>query len=173
MRSDSSGSSTACAKVSAPTIVATMASASSSDLRRHCIRLAIRFMIARTASVKLCRIASSSAGPMVRIRFPPANSPSLAGFLFPVSKSRQLPRGARARPGGTAGRDAPGSLRSRQLARISLSGAIPVPQCRLGGSRSWVRRAPLIVPSATGDRRRIRHISARSHCLGNKRMLRL
>jgi len=46
------------------------------------------------------------AVPKVRIRFPPANSPFLAGFLSSVSKSRQLPRCARARSGGTAGRDA-------------------------------------------------------------------
>ena len=32
------------------------------------------------------------AGPMVRIRFPPADSPSRAGFLLSVSKSRQLPQ---------------------------------------------------------------------------------
>jgi len=90
MRSDSSGSSTARAKVSAPTIVATMASASSSDLRRHCIRLAIRFMIARTASVKLCRIASSSAGPMVRIRFPPAASQANSGVAITATVSRRV-----------------------------------------------------------------------------------
>ena len=35
----------------------------------------------------------------VRIHLPPADSPSLAGFLLAVSKSRQLPRGTRARPG--------------------------------------------------------------------------
>jgi hypothetical protein len=87
------------------------------------------------------RTASASPDapePMVRIRLPPANSPSLAGFLLPISKSRQLPRGAPARPGGTAGRDAPGSSTSRQLPVISLSGPIPVPQCRLGGSRPWL-----------------------------------
>ena len=73
----------------------------------------------------------------VRIHLPPANSPSLARFLLPVSKSRQLPRRARARPGGTAGRDAQNSSTSRQPPVISLSGPIPVPQCRLGGSRAW------------------------------------
>src|SRR6185312_7364476 len=68
MRSDNSGSSTARAKVSAPTIVATMASASSSDLRRRGIRLAIRFMTVRTAPVKLCRIAAPF--PMARGQIP-------------------------------------------------------------------------------------------------------
>src|SRR5215813_3946906 len=58
----------------------------------------------------------------VRIHLPPADSPSLAGLLLPVSKSRQLPRRARARPGGTADRDAHGSSISRQAPRISLSG---------------------------------------------------
>jgi len=67
----------------------------------------------------------------VRIHSAPADSPSLAGFLLAVSKSWQLPRGARARPGSTAGRDAQGSSTSRQLPVVSLSGAIPVPECRL------------------------------------------
>ena len=71
--------------------------------------------------------------PEVRIHLPPADSQSLARFLLPVSKSRQLPRRARARPGGTVGRDAQGSSTSRQLRVISLSGPIPVPQCRRGG----------------------------------------
>ena len=51
----------------------------------------------------------------VRIPLAPADSPSLAGFLLTVSKSRQLPRRARARPGGRVGRDAQGSSTSRQL----------------------------------------------------------
>jgi len=38
-------------------------------------------------------------------------------------------RSARARPGGTAGRDAQGSSKSRQLRVTSLPGPIPVPQC--------------------------------------------
>jgi len=74
----------------------------------------------------------------VRIQFPPADSPSLAGFLLPVSQGRRLPRRGRAGPGGTAGRDAQGSSTSRQLPATSLSGPIPVPQCRLGGSRLWL-----------------------------------
>jgi len=69
---------------------------------------------------------------MVRIHFPPADSPSLAGFLLPVSKSPQLPRHARALLGGTVGRDAQGSSTSSQLSVMSLSSPIPVPQCRLG-----------------------------------------
>src|SRR6516162_613586 len=73
----------------------------------------------------------SGAELKVRIHFPPAGSPSLAGFLLPVSKSRPLPRRARARPGGTADRDAHGSSQSRPLPVISLSGPTPVPQCRL------------------------------------------
>src|SRR6516164_810519 len=82
--------------------------------------------------------ACCGAEPMVRIHLPPADSPSLAGFLLAVSKSRQLPRGARARPGGTAGRDAQGSSKSRQLRVTSLPGPIPVPQCQRGGSRPWL-----------------------------------
>ena len=41
-----------------------------------------------------CRRCQRIAEPKVRIRSPPADSPSLAGFLLPVSKSRQLPGGA-------------------------------------------------------------------------------
>jgi hypothetical protein len=75
---------------------------------------------------------SSREGLSVRIRLPPADSPSLAGFLPSVSKSRQLPRRARARPDGMAGRDAQGSSTSRQLPVTSLSGPFSVPQCRQG-----------------------------------------
>ena len=78
----------------------------------------------------------------VRIHLPPADSPSLAGFLLPVSKSRQLPRGARVRPGSTASRDAQGSSTSRQLPVISLSGTNPVPQCRLGALEPGCTAAP-------------------------------
>jgi len=76
-------------------------------------------------------------GPRVRIRLAPADSPSLARFLLPVSKSRQLPRCARARPGDTAGRNTQGSSTSRQLPVTSLLGAFPVPQCRLAELRRF------------------------------------
>jgi hypothetical protein len=75
----------------------------------------------------------SVAGPIVRIHLPPADSPSLVGYLLPLSKSRLLPRRARARPGGTAGRDTQGPSTSRQLPVTSLSSLIPVPRCRLRG----------------------------------------
>ena len=119
------------------------------------------------------RSLRTQPGPTVRIHLSPADSPCLAQTGPLQVETRGFPAGLCRWAGGAVGRDAQGSSTSRQLPVRSLSGAIPVPQCRLGGSRSWVRRAPLIVPSATGDRRRIRHISARSHCLGNKRMLRL
>jgi len=99
--------------------------------------LSVRHLSSATAERPLTR-----AGPMVRIRFPPADSPSLAGFLLPVSKSRQLPRGARVRPGSTASRDAQGSSTSRQLPVISLSGTNPVPQCRLGALEPGCTAAP-------------------------------
>ena len=73
-------------------------------------------------------VALSGAELEVRIHSPPADSPSLVGFLLPVSKSRQLPRRVRAWPGGMTGRDLSGSSPSRQLPVMSLSGAIPVPQ---------------------------------------------
>src|SRR6516164_718511 len=94
-----------------------------------------------------------------RIRLPPADSPSLAGFLLAASKSRQLPRRARARPGGTAGRDARGSSTSRQLPVVSLSGAIPVPQCQLGGLRPWLPGAPSKVRLRQSRARRAAHAS--------------
>src|SRR6516165_2930205 len=69
----------------------------------------------------------------VRIHSPPADSPSLAGFFLPVSKSRQLPQRMRARPGRMVGRDTQGSPTSRQLPVMSLSSPIPVPQHRSAG----------------------------------------
>jgi len=73
----------------------------------------------------------------VRIHLPPADSPSLAGFLLAVSKSRQLPRGARARPG--AGRQRRAGLvnitptvGSISVGRYS-STAVPA-----SGSRPWL-----------------------------------
>ena len=51
--------------------------------------------------------------------------------------------GMATRPGSTVGRDAQGSSTSRQLPVMSLSGAILVPQCRLGGYQ----------PGCTGTKR--------------------
>src|SRR6516164_1890368 len=101
-----------------------------------------RIMATGDVSSRARHKACCGAEPMVRIRFPPADSPSLAGFLLPVSKSRQLPRGGRARPGSTASRDAQGSSTSRQLPVISLSGTNPVPQCRLGALEPGCTAAP-------------------------------
>src|SRR6516225_8696443 len=56
----------------------------------------------------------------VRIHLPPADSPSLAGFLLSASRTPQLPRDARAPARRQAGRDAQGSSTSRQLPVISL-----------------------------------------------------
>jgi hypothetical protein len=46
------------------------------------------------------------------------------------------------RPGGTARRDAQGASTSRQAPAISLSGPIPVPQCRLGRFATVVALGP-------------------------------
>ena len=62
--------------------------------------------------------------PKVRIQLSPANSWSLARFLLPVSKSRHLPRCARARPGGTARVAAGKQPASRQSPRPA---SVPCP----------------------------------------------
>jgi len=78
-----------------------------------------------------CQPPIAVAGSLRRLPTPPADSPSLAGFLFAVSKSRQLPRGARARPGGRPAETRRARQHHAKLPVVSLSGAIPVPQCRL------------------------------------------
>src|SRR6516164_7965041 len=78
----------------------------------------------------------------VRIHLPPADSPSLAGFLLAVSKSRQLPRGARGPARGHGRQRRAGPSTSRQLPVVSLSGAIPVPQCLLAGRDRGCTGAP-------------------------------
>jgi hypothetical protein len=85
------------------------------------------------AAVGARQLTSRARVLEVRIQSPPADSPSLAGFLIPVSKSGLLPRRARSRPGGTAGRDTQGPSTSRQLPVTSLSSLIPVPRCRRRG----------------------------------------
>ena len=73
----------------------------------------------------------SRAEPKVRIHFPPAESPCLAGFLLRSWKSPGFPRVCGLSAGSVVGRDAQGSATSCRRAVLSLSGDIPVPQCRL------------------------------------------
>jgi hypothetical protein len=70
----------------------------------------------------------AGAGPMVRIRFPPVESPCLAGFRPLTSKSRAFPAGVRGGAGSAVGRDGRGAVIWRRRAAMSLSGQIPVPQ---------------------------------------------
>jgi hypothetical protein len=58
----------------------------------------------------------------VRIRFAPADSPCLAGYSPPTSKSRAFPGGVQGGAGGSVGRDARGAVIWRRRAAISLSG---------------------------------------------------
>ena len=79
------------------------------------------------------RIASASPDapePEVRIHSPPADSPCLAGYSPPTSKSRAFPAGVRGGAGSAVGRDGRGAVVWRRPAAISLSGQIPVPQRR-------------------------------------------
>jgi len=63
---------------------------------------------------------------------PPSSRQSVSRGISPCGIEKPaVAAGAQARPGGTAGRDPQGSSKSRQLRVVSLSGAIPVPQCRL------------------------------------------
>jgi hypothetical protein len=74
-------------------------------------------------------------GPMVRIQLPPAESPRLAGFRPPTSRSRAFPAGVRGGGGGAVDRDGRGAVTWRRLVGISLSGHIPVPLCSRCGSQ--------------------------------------
>jgi hypothetical protein len=65
---------------------------------------------------------------MVRILFPPAESPCLAGFRPLTSKSRAFPAGVRGGAGSAVGRDGRGAVIWRRRAAMSLSRQIPVPQ---------------------------------------------
>jgi len=69
-------------------------------------------------------------GPAVRIPLPPAESPSLAPSRSRTWRTPAFRAGVRGWVGDRVGRDAQGVSRSRQPAAISLSGHIPVPQCR-------------------------------------------
>jgi len=83
------------------------------------------------------RICPSFGGPRVRIHFP-----RLArDFSFLYRKAGSC-RSVWPRPGGMVGRDAQGTSTSRQLLEISLSGSIPVPQCRLGALQPGCTGAP-------------------------------
>ena len=66
----------------------------------------------------------------VRIHSPPADSPCLAGYFPPTSKSRAFAAGVRGGAGSAVGRDGRGAVIWRRPAAISLSGQIPVPQRR-------------------------------------------
>ena len=69
-----------------------------------------------------------AGGPRVRIHLPPADSPSLARIRFRASRTPAFRAGVRGWLGDRVGRDAQGVSISHQLAAISLSGRIPVPQ---------------------------------------------
>jgi hypothetical protein len=78
---------------------------------------------------------TSPAEPTVRILFPPAESPYLAGFRPPTSRSPAFPAGVRGGGGGAVDRDGRGAVTWRRLVGISLSGHIPVPLCSRCGSQ--------------------------------------
>ena len=75
----------------------------------------------------------AGAGPMVRIRFPPAESPRLTGFCPPTARSRLFRAGVWVRQvqRGQQRRVSRGAW--RRPAGMSLSGQIPVPRPRCGG----------------------------------------
>jgi hypothetical protein len=69
-------------------------------------------------------------GPRVRILLPPAESLSLSRIRFRRSRTPAFRAGVRGWLSERVGRDAQGVSMPRQPAAISLSGHIPVPQCR-------------------------------------------
>jgi hypothetical protein len=73
---------------------------------------------------------SFAAVLMVRIQFPPADSPSLTGSSAPRSRTSPFRAGVRAMGGGAVGRDGDRPATWRQSATMSLLGQIPVPQCQ-------------------------------------------
>src|SRR6516162_5766123 len=73
------------------------------------------------------------AEPKVRIQFPPAESPCLTQTRPLQVENRGFRAGVRRSVGGAVGRDAPAGAISRQRIAMSLSGLIPVPQCRRRG----------------------------------------
>src|SRR5262249_45377053 len=99
---------------------------------------------------------------MVRIHFPPADSPSLTGSNAPRSRSPAFRAGVRDLGDGAVGRDQDRAAIWRLAAPVSLLGQIPVPQCQ-GWSKvvaalaernwSWLSRSSeaehgaLLVPS--------------------------
>src|SRR5271156_3816347 len=60
------------------------------------------------------------AVPMVRIHLPPVDSPCLAGYSPPTSKSRAFLAGVRGGAGSAVGRDGRGAVIWRRRAAISL-----------------------------------------------------
>ena len=73
------------------------------------------------------------AGPMVRIRFPPADSPTLARIRFRRSRTPAFRAGMPGCVPGAVDREPRGPPTSHQPAAISLSGDIPVPHFRRCG----------------------------------------
>jgi hypothetical protein len=65
---------------------------------------------------------SVRVGLGVRICLPPADSPCLAGYSPPTSKSRAFPASVRGGAGSAVGRDGSGAVIWRRRAAISLSG---------------------------------------------------
>jgi len=82
---------------------------------------------------------------MVRIHFPPAESPSLSPSCFRGSRSPAFRAAVRGMRGDRVGKDAQRVSRSRQSAAISLSRRIPVPQ-----RRRWGRRECYAGPHRSG-----------------------
>jgi hypothetical protein len=106
---------------------------------------------------------------MVRIRFPSAESPCLAGFRPPASRSRAFPAGVRGGGGGAVDRDERGAVTWRRLVGISLSGHIPVPLCSRCGSQqcqhwpaSEVRLPRGVTISVSFSAQQLRRSQARS-----------
>jgi hypothetical protein len=95
--------------------------------------------------VALLRMLAFRVGRRVRISFPPADSPRLAGYSPPTSRTPAFRAGVRAMGDGAVSRDGHRPAMWLLPPTMSLLGQILVPQCR----RCRPRWSPLLPPGNT------------------------
>ena len=89
---------------------------------------------------------SFGEGPTVRIRFPPAESPSLNGNWPGEVEKPAFRANVRAMPGDGVGRDRYGRATSHHWRRMSLLGQISVPR-----GRRWIEADRGVLPLSAAE----------------------